>query len=61
MIGETIDRYRVVEKLGQGGMGEVFLAHDTSLDRHVAIKLLPEAFAADPDVRTYYLGAEFQL
>ncbi|HWD00202.1 MAG TPA: protein kinase [Candidatus Sulfopaludibacter sp.] len=46
---ESIAHYRVVSKLGEGGMGAVYRATDTKLHREVAIKVLPEAFAADPD------------
>ena len=47
--GTTIGPYKVVAKIGEGGMGEVWQARDTKLDRDVALKVLPEAFTSDPD------------
>jgi serine/threonine protein kinase len=47
MIGETVSHYRVIKKIGEGGMGEVYLAEDTSLDRKVAVKFLPLALQQD--------------
>jgi len=43
------ERYEILEKIGEGGMGEVYLALDRNLDRQVAVKVLPPAFAADEE------------
>ncbi len=55
MIGKTVGHYRITSQLGAGGMGEVFLAEDTRLQRKAAIKFLPADMAADPDRRQRFL------
>ena len=55
MIGKTLGHYRVLEKIGQGGMGEVFLADDTSLHRKVALKFLPAEMQQDVTAHKRFL------
>ncbi len=49
MIGTSLGPYKIIEQIGAGGMGEVYLGEDTRLGRKVAIKVLPAEFASDPE------------
>ena len=51
LVGQTLNQYRVEGVLGQGGMGEVYRARDTRLDRTIAIKVLPARLSSDPDLK----------
>jgi len=55
MIGESISHYAIRRKIGSGGMGDVYLAEDQTLRRPVALKILPAAFAADPQRKQRFL------
>jgi eukaryotic-like serine/threonine-protein kinase len=56
VIAETISHYRIIKELAAGAMGEVYLAEDTRLGRHVALKVLPASYEYDPERRTKFLA-----
>jgi eukaryotic-like serine/threonine-protein kinase len=54
LIGRTVSHYRIIEKIGAGGMGEVYRAHDVQLERDVALKFLPSGTLTDESARKQF-------
>ncbi len=54
MVGQTLAHYKILEKIGSGGMGDVYLAEDTKLDRKVALKVLPPELAESEERRARF-------
>ena len=54
MIGTTISHYKILSKIGQGGMGVVYLAEDTKLERKVALKFLPTQYSSNAEILSHF-------
>jgi serine/threonine protein kinase len=61
MVGKTLAHFEILEKIGAGGMGEVFRARDTKLGREVALKTLPPELAADPARLKRFMNEALEL
>ena len=51
MIGKTITGYKILKRIGKGGMGSVYLAKHTTLDKHAAIKVIDKKYSSDPEIK----------